>query len=128
MPRQTRPTRSAAIGRAAAEEWVEDEVAASRAIQEGIGDQGDRLYRWVDRGKLPFLVLSPEIVGTRVMPDIAAVAAMLTQFDVIPVRCPAVFEDEDQFVLAPVQRAHAGVVLDPDAQVFVLGVDSERGR
>ena len=49
------------------------------------------------------------------MPDIGAVAAMLSQFDIIPVRRPAVLEHVDQLVLAPVERPHAGIVFDPDA-------------
>ena len=61
------------------------------------------------------LASPPEIVKARVLPDIGAVAAMLSQFDIIPVRRPAVLEHVDQLVLAPVERPHAGIVFDPDA-------------
>ena len=36
----------------------------------------------------------------------------------------AVLEDEDQFMFRTVQRAHATIVLVPDAQVLESGVDS----
>src|ERR1700685_878970 len=32
----------------------------------------------------------------------------------------AMFEDEDQFVPAPVERPHATVIFDPDADIFQL--------
>src|SRR4051812_45142349 len=114
--------------RAAAHKGVEDEVAARRAIEDRVRDQGDRFHRRVKGGKVPFLAFPSELVGAWVVPDIAAVAAMPTQLDIVPMRGTAVLKYEDQLVLAPVKRAHAGVVLDPDAQVFELWVDSQRGR
>jgi hypothetical protein len=35
-----------------------------------------------------------------------------------------VFEHEDKLVLAAVQRGHAAIVLDPDAEVFQLVIDA----
>src|SRR5438105_7958119 len=110
--------------RATAEKRVEDKLAAGRTIENRIGDQRDRFYRGMKRGKVPLFALSPEIVQAWVMPHVGAVAAMLTQFDVIPVRRPAVLEHEDQLVLAPVERPHAGIVLDPHAQVLEFGIDT----
>ena len=76
--------------------------------------------------EVPFLSSSPEIVEAWVVPDIAAVTAVPPELDIVPVRGTTVFEDQDQLVLAPIQRAHAGIVLDPDAQIFELGVDPQR--
>ena len=112
--------------RAAAEKRVEDKVAAGRTIENRIGDQRDRFYRGMKRGKVPLFALSPEIVQAWVMPDVGAVATMLAQLDVIPVRRPAVLEHEDQLVLAPVEGTHAGIVLDPHTHVFKFGINSER--
>jgi hypothetical protein len=52
------------------------------------------------------------------MPDIAAVTAKLAELDVVAMRSAALFEDEDELVLAAVERAHTGIVLDPDTEVL----------
>src|SRR6202022_4340552 len=54
------------------------------------------------------------------MPDIAAVAAELAELDVVAVRSAALLKDQDELVLAAIERAHAGIVLDPDAEVLEL--------
>src|ERR1700732_4751270 len=56
------------------------------------------------------------------MPDIAAVAAELAELDVVAVRSAALLEDKDELVLAAIERAHAGIVLDPDAEVLQFTV------
>src|SRR3984893_3320909 len=112
--------------RAAAEKGIEDEVATGRTIEDRIGNQRDRLYGRVPGRKILFLSLSPEMVRARVMPNVAAVAAVLSELNVVPVRRPAVLEQVDQLALAPIQRAHAGVVLDPNAQIFELGINPQR--
>ena len=38
--------------------------------------------------------------------------------DIVAVLPAAVFEDKDELVLAAVEGAYPGIVLDPDAQVF----------
>ena len=60
------------------------------------------------------------------MPHIAAVAAELAELDVVAVRCAALLEDEDELVLAAVQRAHAGIGFDPNAEGFelVIGIST----
>ena len=65
--------------------------------------------------------------GAWVVPDISTVSAMAPQLDVIDVRRGAALEDEDQFMLRTVERAHTTVVLVPDAQVLQLGEDSPAG-
>ena len=61
------------------------------------------------------------------MPDIAAVAAELSELDVVAMPLAAMFEDEDELVLAPIKRAHPGIVLDPDAEIFQLAIDAAAG-
>jgi hypothetical protein len=61
------------------------------------------------------------------MPDICAVSAVLTELDIVAVRGFAILEDEDQLMLAAVERAHAGIVFNPVAKVFELGVDRFSG-
>src|SRR5204863_6530371 len=66
-------------------------------------------------------------VGPGVMPNITAVATELAELDIVAVWLAAVFEHKDQLVLAAVERTHAGVVLDPDAEVFELAIDLAAG-
>jgi hypothetical protein len=61
------------------------------------------------------------------LPNIAAVTAELAELDIVAVPVTAVFEDEDQLVLAAVERAHPGIVLDPDAEIFRLAIDAAAG-
>ena len=49
------------------------------------------------------------------------------KLDVVSVIVAAVFEHEDKLVLAAVQRTHAAIVLDPDAEVFQLVIDAAAG-
>jgi hypothetical protein len=46
------------------------------------------------------------------------VPPMLAEPDIVPVRAFPVLEDEDQLVLAAVERAHAGIVLYPHQMFF----------
>src|SRR5712675_2561189 len=62
--------------RAAAEEGIEHEIAARRAIEDGVRDQRDRFHGRVQGSEVPFLSSSPEIVEAWVVPDIASIPAM----------------------------------------------------
>ena len=61
------------------------------------------------------------------LPNRSAMSTVAPELDIVAVRRPAVLEDKDQLVLAAVERAHAGIVFDPDAKVFELGVDRFSG-
>ena len=90
-----------------------------------IGDKGNRLDRRM-QGEL----LQPprlEAVDPGIVPDVGAVAAVLAELDVINVRPRSRLEHEDQLVLGPVERAHAAIVLVPDAQVLLLGIEAAGG-
>src|SRR5262249_27153258 len=63
----------------------------------------------------------PEIVDRRIVPDIRPVSAKLPELHIIAVRRDTGFEHQDQLVLAAIERAHAGIVLDPRAEVLELG-------
>src|SRR5438874_632909 len=62
--------------RAAAEEGIEHEIAARRAIEEGVGNQRDRFHGRVQGGEVPFFPPAPEIIEARIVPDVTAIAAM----------------------------------------------------
>ena len=61
------------------------------------------------------------------MPDIAAIAAKLTELDVVAMRCGALLEDKDELVLAAIERAHPCIVLGPDAEVLELAIGLSAG-
>src|SRR6516225_6641140 len=61
------------------------------------------------------------------MPDIAAVATKLTELDVVAMRGGALLEDKDELVLAAVERAHSGIVFDPDTQILELAIGLAAG-
>ena len=44
-------------------------------------------------------------------------------------RCPSrpLLEDQDELVLAAVERAHPAIVLDPDAEVFQFAIGAVAG-
>ena len=105
---------------AAAGEGVQNDPAAVRAIEDGVGDERDRFDRRM-HGKLGVPLLA-EGVHAGIGPDIGAVASEAAQFDIVDVAGSAVFEHEDQFVLGAVEATHAGIGLGPDAEVLELAV------
>src|SRR5438105_10682352 len=113
--------------RAAAEKGIEHDVAAGRAVEDRVGDHRHRLHGRVSRQQIALLATAREGVGPGIVPDIAAVAAELSELDVVAMPLAAMFEDEDELVLAPIKRAHPGIVLDPDAEIFQLAIDAAAG-
>ena len=107
---------------AATQERVEYEVAPCRGIQQRIGYERYWLRRRMAGEQVAFLAASSKRSRPRVLPHIGAIAAITSELHVVPVRPRTVFEQENQFVLAPVVGAHAGIVLDPHAQVFQFAV------
>src|SRR5205814_10471712 len=114
--------------RAAAEKAIEHDVAAGRAVEDRVGDHRHRFHRRMQRRQITLLAAAGEGVGPGVPPDIAAVAPELAELDIVAVPVAAVFEHEDELMLAAIERAHPGVVLDPDAEVFQLAVDPTARR
>ena len=57
------------------------------------------------------------------MPHIAAVAPKPAELDIIAVPPAALFENQHELMLAAIERAHAGIVLDPDTQILEFVVD-----
>src|SRR5215469_17979592 len=82
--------------RAAAEKGVEHDVAARRAIEDRIGDQGDRLDRRVQRQQVALLPMAGEGVGAGITPHIAAVAPKLAELDIVAVRAAAPLKHQDE--------------------------------
>src|SRR3984893_5740459 len=113
--------------RTAAEEDVEHDIAAGRAVEDRIGDHCHRLHGRMQRRQVALLAAAGEGVGSGVSPDIAAVTAELAELDIVAVRLTPLFKHKDKLVVAAVERAHPGIVLDPDAEVFQLAIDAVSG-
>ncbi len=62
-------------------------------------------------------------IDARIAPDIAACAAMLSEFKCVEMRRLSVLVDEDQFVLAAVKATLTRRGLCPDADVFEFVVN-----
>jgi hypothetical protein len=125
------PCRAGALGgdhrRTTAEKGIKHDVAASRAVEDRVGDHRHRLDGRVQRREIALLAAAGKGIAPRIVPHIAAVAAELAELDIIAMPMAAVFEDEDQLVLAAVERAHPGIVLDPDTEVFQLAIGVATG-
>src|SRR5438270_209425 len=108
----------------AAEKGVEHDVAAGRAVEDRIADQCHWLHRRVQCQEITLRAAAGEGIGAGVIPHIAAVAPKPAELDIVAVRPAALFEDQDELVLAAIERAHAGIVLDPDAHIleFAIGL------
>src|SRR5438094_382534 len=103
---------------AAAKKRVQHKRASGRAIEQRIGDESNGLWCWMSGQQVTLLASAPEMAGAGVLPDIGAVAAELPELHVVAVRSCAVLEHQNELVLAPVEGAHPGVVLDPDTEIF----------
>jgi hypothetical protein len=103
------------------------DLPAGGAVEDRVRHHRHRLHRRVQRQQIALRCRAGEGVGPGIAPDIAAVAAELAELDVVAVRPAALFEDEDELVLAAVERAHAGVVLDPNADIFELAIGFSAG-
>ena len=57
-------------------------------------------------------------IHPRIGPDVAPVATVLAELEVVDVGRRAVLEDQDQLVLTTVERAHARVGFDPDDELL----------
>src|SRR3984893_14761182 len=114
-------------GRAAAEKGIEHDLAAAGAVPQRIGHQRHRLDRRMQCEKVAFGPGAAERVDAGVAPHIAAVATIAAELDMVLVRVPAMLEQEYELVLAAVERAHAGIVLGPHAQVLQLGIGAHAG-
>src|SRR5271154_5128030 len=82
----------------------------------------------MEREQVALLAAPAEGVAPRIAPDVAAVAPELAELDVVAMRAAAALEDQHQLMLAAVERAHPGVVLDPDAEILELGIGRLPGR
>src|ERR1700730_2047074 len=77
--------------------------------------------------KVAFGPGAAERVDPGVAPNIAAVATIAAELDMVLVRVLAVLEDEHELMLAAVERTHAGIVLGPHAQVLQLAIGALAG-
>ena len=87
-------------GRAAAAKGIENDVIALRRIQNGVGNQCNRLDRGMEI-KSAFLTFTRKAVGASVIPDVRAIAPEAAELNIIEVRFLAV---SDAAVLARIGR------------------------
>ena len=78
--------------------------------------------------QVAFLAAPAEMAGRRIMPNIGPVAPELAELNVVPMRPVPILQHKDELVLAAVQRAHPGIVLDPDAEILELAVEAVGGE
>src|SRR3984893_12878667 len=97
--------------RARADKSIEHNALAMRAIPEGISHHRHGFYGGM-QGQIS--AVAAKAVHARIVPDISAVAPVFAQFDIVDMRRGAGLKDEYKFMLRPVQRTHAAVVLGPD--------------
>src|ERR1700677_1092870 len=112
----------------AAQKSVKDNVVAGRAVHDRIGNHRNWLYSRVKRKKIALSAGARECIRARIFPEIGAVPAKTTQFDIVGICGASGFEDGDQFVLTSVEASHAGVVFRPYAQVLELAIRITAGE
>src|ERR1700720_2870081 len=108
---------------AAAKKTIEHDIAASSGIHDCIRYHSDRFYSRVEAQQVALVAGSRKRTRAGIGPEVAPVSAVRTKHYVIAVSLAPMLEDEDEFVLATIQRAHAGVVFGPNAEIFELRVD-----
>src|SRR6516225_4525688 len=108
--------------RAAAEKGIEHDSAAGRTIEDRVGNHRHRFDRRVKLQEVALSAAAGKGIDTRIPPDIAAAAAEPAELDVVVVHPVPVLEHQHKLVPAAVQRAHSGIVLDPDAEILQLAI------
>lgn len=96
-------------------EWVEHKVTPASAIFDGVHYEVERLYSRMPRKR--FIALATESVEAAVIPHVRTVPAEPTELNVIPMRLFTRAEHEHEFVLAPIEGAHATSALYPYTRV-----------
>ena len=109
-----------------AREPIEHPIPAARTIEDRIRHQPHGFNRGVHCERL--VPLAPERVNAGVPPDVASVATVSAELDIIRVRRRPHFADVDELMLRAVERAHPGIRLHPDAKVFAFAVDGAARR
>ena len=113
-------------GRAAAAKGIQNDVIALRRIQNGVGNQRNRLDRGMEV-KSAFLTFARKAVGAGVVPHVRAIAPEAAELNVVEVRLLAVSKHEYELMPRPVKRAHAPVALNPNTQVKKIEASGATG-
>ena len=109
----------------AAPERIKNQVATVRTIADGIRHKSDRLD---GRMHGQFIrTIRTETVGAGIGPDVASIAAMAAKIDIVDMLTATILPNKNQFMLAPVEGAHAGIGLIPDSEVLELSIDPFAG-
>src|SRR6185312_3152725 len=97
--------------RAASHKGVENDVASSGAIANRVGDKRDWFHRRMNGQFIH--PIGTERVHPRIGPNIAAIAAVFTELDIVLMRGVAILEHGDQLMLRAIKTALASVCFDP---------------
>src|SRR5262245_17347122 len=74
----------------------------------------------MQRKQVALVASTAKIIARGIRPNVGTMTAVSPKFDVIAMRSATILEHQDVLVLAPIKRAHPGIVLDPDAVIFEL--------
>jgi hypothetical protein len=72
--------------------------------------------------QMPFVSGTPEIVDRGIRPHVRTMTAMPSKLDIVAMGSAANLEDQNVLVLTSIERAHSGVVLDPNANILQLQI------
>src|SRR5713101_2808867 len=78
--------------------------------------------------QVTFVCIARERSGRSVAPHIRSVASELAKLNIIVVSRLARFEDQHQFVLTSIERAHSGITFHPYANVLEFRERGVAGR
>jgi uncharacterized protein (DUF4213/DUF364 family) len=77
----------------------------------------------MDGEQIALIACPGKRIRAGIMPNIAPVAAVTPELDVIAMRTSTMLEDTHELMLAAVKGTHTRVVLDPDADINDFPVD-----
>src|SRR6516164_7725935 len=85
----------------AATKWIEHQTAAARAILYGICNHCDRFDGRMHRQLIQSACVPAANAG--IIPNVCSMAAMLSQLEIVEMRCGAGLPDEDELVLGAIE-------------------------
>jgi hypothetical protein len=108
-------TLSGEDGRAGADEWIKDNIAAARNISQRVRNHRHRLLC-----RVHCLVIKMASTGcgeAAILPNIRSIATVAAQLYVVDVPSVAILLHEDELVLRTIKTSLSGVGLIPDNEI-----------
>src|SRR5690348_12379397 len=81
----------------------------------------------MQRQQISLFTAATKAVHGGVFPDIGSVAPIAAELDVVAVFSVPALEHEHQLMARTIERAHAAVRLNPDADILELGIGGSTG-